>query len=162
MIATERIPFVCLDRQCGPDCLNPVCRTWNIGSLYCLKTGRLSDPYPQGTRHCCTNCLGLDDESGSQFAGGIHLVIALLIRIRLARFCLNIPEFSESRGEGVLRTLEVPFFKSVACCPHHLKYLFGNSGPGLRTLLLLYAPFIGRPLLVLQQQGIARGLHGRQ
>ena len=42
-------------------------------------------------------------------------------------------EFSESRGEGAtawsVKDSESAgiLFKNVACCPHHLKYLFGNK-----------------------------------
>ena len=74
MTATERIPFACLELLCCPDCSNPVRRIWAACTR--IGTGRLSDPYPQGTRHCCTIRL-LHNPFGHHRLG--------------ARFCLNIP-----------------------------------------------------------------------
>ena len=49
--------FACPELRCGPDCSKSVRRIWSACTR--LGTGRLSDPYPQGTRHCCTSRMGL-------------------------------------------------------------------------------------------------------
>ena len=99
-MAMAGIPFVLLSRLCDPECSNPARQIW---ATWAAETGATSlcfrKPCPQAL-----NSLQLHKRLGTGFqvADGIHLAAKFGHCKWTARYCLNVPNYSQTRNRNCM------------------------------------------------------------